>query len=253
MSHEIKEDYTKQYILPPCIEDWVPDDHPARFVRDFVDHIDFKEYGFKEFKGTEGNPHYADSMQLKIWLYGYFNKIRSSRGLERMCKSDVGAIWLTGNHTLDHNTIWRFFDRNKKAIQELLLKVTFVAQMNGLIGMVLHALDGTKIRARISDKSGWHHPSMVKKLREGIREVMNEIEGNERSDGFNYLLPAKAKDKTKRIEGIKSALREMEKIDEKVREAEIILQEKNQTMERLRQERETALKYQNLSGKVLLQ
>ena len=215
MSHEIKEDYTKQYIFPPCIEDWVPEDHPAQFVRDFVDNIDFREYGFKEFKGEVGNPHYADSMQLKIWLYGYFNKVRSSRGLERMCCTDVGAIWLTGNHTLDHNTIWRFFDRNKKALQEVLLKVTFVAQMNGLIGMVLHALDGTKIRARISDKSGWHSPSMGKKLREGIREVMNEIEGNERSDGFNYLLPEEVKDKTKRIEGIKRALKEMEKIGKK--------------------------------------
>jgi hypothetical protein len=151
MSHEIKENCQKQYILPPCIEDWVPEAHPARFVRDFMEHIDMKELGFKEFRGTEGNPHHATSMQLKIWLYAYFNKV--------------------------------------------------------LIGKVLHALDGTKIRARISDSSGWHYASMEEKQRAGIKEVMEEIEGSERSDDFNYLLPGDVSDKTKRIEGIRDGSR----------------------------------------------
>lgn len=215
MSHEIKEDYRIQYVFPPCIEDWVPEGHPAKFIRDFVEQLNLVELGFKEFKGTEGNPHYANSMQLKIWLYAYFNKARSSRDMERLCHNDIGMRWLTCNHTPDHNTLWRFFNMNKKSLQEVLLKVTFVAKMNGLIGMVLHALDGTKIRAQISDSSGWDYPSMEKKLRKGIREVMKEIEKKWKSDRSNYLLPEEIQDKTKRIEGIKSALKEMDKAGKK--------------------------------------
>ena len=59
MSHEIIADYNQSFILPPSLEDWVPSDHPARFVRNFVETLDLKGLGFLEFKGLEGNPHYS--------------------------------------------------------------------------------------------------------------------------------------------------------------------------------------------------
>ena len=59
MSHEIKADYEQQFLLPPSLEDWVPADHPARFVRDLIDTLDFSELGFRESKSIDGRPHYS--------------------------------------------------------------------------------------------------------------------------------------------------------------------------------------------------
>ena len=168
-----------------------------------------------EFKGLEGNPHYSTDMLLKVWLYAYFRKVRSSRGMERMCYNDIGAIWLTGNHRPDHNTFWRFFNRNKRALREVLFQVTFTARKNGLVGLVLHALDGTKIRAQVSDSSGWHYPLLKKKLLSGIDEVLKELEESGKSEDFEYHLPDELQDEAKRLAGIKNALKELDEIGRK--------------------------------------
>jgi transposase len=120
--------------------------------------IDLKERGFvlvrENFPGAD---FYAEEMELKVYLYGYFNGVMTSCKLEKMCHSDIGAIWFTGMHYPDHNTLWRFFKKNKGAFEKVLLEATFSAEQNNLISMVLHALDGTIIRAQVSDSSGWHN------------------------------------------------------------------------------------------------
>lgn len=74
MSQQIKADYSKTYLLPPALEDWVPANHPVRFIREFVESLDMKELGFKVDNNAEGRPYYSSDIMLKIWLYGYFNK-----------------------------------------------------------------------------------------------------------------------------------------------------------------------------------
>ena len=145
-----------------------------------------KELGFMEFKGFKGHQHYSSNPLLNAFLYANFHKNRSSKGMECMCYDDIGAIWLSGNFKPDHNTFWCFFKRNERFLRKVLFQVTFTSQMNGLLGLVLHVLDGTKIRAQISDNSGWHTKTLQKKLYEGIDEVMHTIETSGKSDDFEY-------------------------------------------------------------------
>ncbi len=108
MKNEIYADYSKRYLFPPSVEDWVPDGHPARFIREFVDSLDLFELGFRERKIVEGRPNYSNNLLLKIWIYGYYEKIYSTRQLEKACIDRVPLVWLTGRISPDHNTIWRF-------------------------------------------------------------------------------------------------------------------------------------------------
>src|SRR4051794_36614745 len=96
MAKPIAPDYGQQFLLPPSLEDWVPLDHPVRFLREFVEQLDLPALGFSTPTAVEGRPPYALSLLLKIWLYGYFHRIRSTRKLEAACCEHIGLLWLTG-------------------------------------------------------------------------------------------------------------------------------------------------------------
>ena len=112
MSLEIRPNYEKTFLFPPRLEEFVPADHPARFLREFVESLDLEELGFTKRTAVEGRPSYSSDLMLKIWLYGYFMGIRSSRKLEKACMENLGLLWLTGMIYPDHNSIWRFFKSN---------------------------------------------------------------------------------------------------------------------------------------------
>lgn len=71
MGHEIRADYDQMFLLPPNVEDWVARDHPARFIRDFVESLDLKAMGFRVSTCEVGRPSYSADLLLKVWLYGY--------------------------------------------------------------------------------------------------------------------------------------------------------------------------------------
>lgn len=164
MSHEIRADYTQTLMFPPCVEDWVPAHHPARFIREVVDAMDLAAMGFRISEGEEGRPHYAEALLLKVWLYGYCNRIRSTRGLQKACLENLSLIWLTGNNAPDHNTLWRFYRDNKQAIREVFKRSVRIGMEANLVGFVLHALDGTKMRAAASGRTALSRGQLEKAL-----------------------------------------------------------------------------------------
>lgn len=218
MSYEKRADYSERYLFPPSVEDWVGVDHPARFIREFVEALDLKGLRFRMRVSEEGRPNYAADLLLKVWLYGYLMRIRSSRQLERACRENVGLIWLTGMNEPDHNTLWRFFSENKKAIRNVFRQVVRVAAKAELVGLVLHAVDGTKIAARASRRSAWHKADLERALRKldyAIEETLQRIERSEAEEHGEYRLPEELCQKELLREKIKAALSEMEAVGNK--------------------------------------
>jgi transposase len=154
MAQPIAPDYGQQFLFPPALEDWVPADHPARFLREFVDQLDLAALGFARPTAVEGRPPYAPSLLLKIWLYGYFHRIRATRKLEAACREHLALLWLTGLIQPDHNSLWRFWRNNQKALRGLFKQSVEVAVRAGAVGLALQAVDGTKIEAAASGYSG---------------------------------------------------------------------------------------------------
>jgi len=215
MSYEIHADYEQRFLLPPDINEWIGSSHPARFVREFVDSLHMDALGFKVRESDEGRPNYSSELMLKIWLYGYMNKIRSSRGLEKACMNDIGMIWLTANNHPDHNSIWRFFRENKTGLKGVFRQSVKVACNMDLVGLVLNAVDGTKILADVSKKKSFHRADLEKLLKSledaFLEEFCEEIEHNEVAEqGLEYRLPDELSDRKRLRKEIESQLAKLD-------------------------------------------
>jgi len=156
MSYVIKADYDQVIMLPPCMEDWVSPDHPARFVRDFVASFPLRDLGIPIPHPLQGQAPYDPALLLGLWLYGYLRKVRTSRKVEEACSQDIGFIWLAGNHRPDHNTLARFFKQNRRVFKRLFKLLVKTAKGLDLIGLVLHAVDGTKIASACGTPGALH-------------------------------------------------------------------------------------------------
>ncbi|SRR6266852_5489000 len=212
MSYEKRADYSVALLFPPALEDWIPADHPARFIREFVDALELEELGFRKREAEEGRPNYAADLLLKVWLYGYFSEIRSVRKLERGCRDSVALIWLTGMHEPDHNTLWRFWRDNKKAIRKLFVQAVRVAAKANIVGALLQALDGTKIQARASRRTGVEKAEL-ERLLDKIEKSFEQGGDREMDPEEGYRLPEELTDRGELRERIKQALNEMDEID----------------------------------------
>jgi transposase len=215
MSYEKYANYDQQWMFPPTLEDLLPKDHPARMIREFVDAQDLQGLGFKVRVSEDGRPNYSANLLLKIWLYGYVSKIRSNRGLERACLESIGMLWLSGMQSPDHTTLFRFWRDNQKAIRKLFKQLLQVAASLDLVGMVLHAVDGTKILSPASEYKAWHRTSLekaMKKLDEAIDKIMKETEQTSETGG-ECRLPEGLKERQELRAKIEEQLKQLNEKD----------------------------------------
>jgi transposase len=215
MAHPIAADYGQQFLLPPTLEDWVPADHPARFLREFVDQLDLPALGFAMPTAQEGRPPYAPALLLMVWLYGYFHRIRSSRKLEVACREHLSLVWLTGFKAPDHNSLWRFWSQNQKALRQVFKQTVQLALRTGAIGLALQALDGTRIQAACSGPKGWSKAYMEKLLAQldGALDEVEQTVSQENSDAQSpegYRLPEGLAERKALREEIKKGLAQLE-------------------------------------------
>jgi hypothetical protein len=150
---------------------------------------------------------------LKIWLYGYFHRIRSTRKLESACREHLSLLWLTGMIQPDHNSLWRFWRDNKKALRTIFKQSVEVAVRTGCVGLVLQAVDGTKIEAAASGYSGWSKEYM-EKLLAALDAVLKEtevkiLEENQDWESPGYRLPAGLAERQALREEIKAGLAQL--------------------------------------------
>ena len=214
MAQPITPDYGQQFLFPPALEDWVSADHPARFLREFVDQLDLPALGFALPAAVEGRPPYHPSLLLKIWLYGYYHRIRSTRKLETACREHLSLLWLTGLIQPDHNSLWRFWRDNKKALRQIFKQTVQVAARTGAVGLALQALDGTKIQAACSGPKGWskdHMEQLLAQLDTALEEIeLTIVEENADLDQPGYRLPAGLAERQALREEIKHGLAQLQ-------------------------------------------
>lgn len=209
----IAPNYGERYLFPPALEDFVPVDHPARFVREFVDELDLPGLGFVTPAAVEGRPPYAPGLLLKIWLYGYFHNIRSTRKLEAACHEHLSLLWLTGMIAPDHNSLWRFWRDNKKALREVFRQTVQVAVKTGCVGFALQALDGTRIEAAASGYSSWskeHMENLLAALDAALAETELKLVEENKEPVPGYRLPAGLADRKALREQIKTGLAQLQ-------------------------------------------
>lgn len=162
----------------------ISDDNEVRLIDLFVHAINLSEYGFKTDFIDNGRPAYHPTDLLKLFIYGYMNRIRSSRQLEKECKRNLELMWLMRGLTPDHNTIANFRKDNPKAIRKVFHATVSLAKNFELIGGKLLAGDGTKLRAQNSKKNNFNEKKIERHIAY-IDDKLNEynaILANEDND-----------------------------------------------------------------------
>src|SRR3984957_2046254 len=139
---------TQSFLLPEALDDYVTDTNPARVVDVFVDELDLHKLGFEGVEpALTGRPSYHPEVMLKIYIYGYLNRIQSSRRLEREAQRNVELIWLTGRLAPDFKTIADFRKDNGPAIRRVCREFVLLCRSLNLFSDALVAIDGSKFKA----------------------------------------------------------------------------------------------------------
>jgi transposase len=142
------EDRNQVTLLPECLEDYVDQDNPVRVVDVFVDQLDLRGLGFASVEPAEtGRPSYHPAVLLKIYIYGYLNRIQSSRRLEREAQRNVELMWLSARLMPDFKTIANFRKDNGPAIRNVCRQFIVLCRKLNLFSQAIVAIDGSKFKA----------------------------------------------------------------------------------------------------------
>jgi transposase len=173
-------------LFPELIDDYISYENPVRFIDAFVEKMDFLAMGFKnaEIKET-GRPPYNPKDLLKLYLYGYLNRIRSSRNLERESIRNVEVIWLLKRLSPDHKTISDFRRDNTKAIGKVFKEFVQICRNLELFNAELVVIDSTKFRAsnardRVKDREQLE--KSIIHIENSITEYLRKLEENDQKD-----------------------------------------------------------------------
>jgi transposase len=171
------------FLLPPSVDEWLPQRHLARFVVEVIDGLDLSEL-VKAYRGS-GSASYHPAMLLGLMVYGYATKTFSSRAIERGTYDSVAFRFIAGNEHPDHDTIATFRKRFLPQIQTLFVEVLKLARAMGMLKLGTVALDGTKVHANASRHSALSY-GYAKKIEKQLRkEVQQLLRLSEQADGVN--------------------------------------------------------------------
>src|ERR1022692_216262 len=141
-------DRTQVSLLPECVEDYVAEDNPVRVIEAFVEQLDLRQMGFEGVDPeARGRPAYHPGVLLKIYIYGYLNRVQSSRRLEHETQRNIELMWLSGRLMPDFKTIASFRKDNGKAIRGVCRQFIVLCRELNLFSQALVAIDGSKFKA----------------------------------------------------------------------------------------------------------
>ena len=157
-------------LLPPSLEDWLPEDHLARFVADLVDEVLDLGGVLADYTEKRGYPPYDPRLMVRLLIYGYTTGVRSSRAIERKCADDVAFRFLAAGQAPDFRSIARFRRRHLDALAGLFTQSLHLAQRLGMVKMGRVALDGTKLEANASKHKAMSYGRLIDRLRHAQEE-----------------------------------------------------------------------------------
>jgi transposase len=197
-------DRGQSMLFPALLDDYVADDNPVRAVDVFVDGLDLDKLGFVGIEPLDrGRPSYHPGTMLKLYIYGYLNRIPSSRRLERECQRNIEMIWLTGHLAPDFKTIADFRKDNGKAIREVCREFVALCRKLDLLSAASVAIDGSKFKAVNARDKNFTEAKMKRRLEridESIARYLSQLEtADRRGDAVPEAKVARLKGKIEKL------------------------------------------------------
>jgi len=213
-------------LFPPSLEEVIPEESVVRLIDAFVDSLDIESHGFEiiyKSKHQAGAPQYAPSDLLKIYLYGYINRTRSSRQLERCCQINIEMMWLINGLNPGHVTIANFRKDKPKGLKQVFRTYNLFLQDQGLFGKKTIAVDSSKFRAQNSRKNNFsdatveRHQKYIDKKTEEYLALLDQMDQEE----SQQISSAQIKEKLEQLSKRKNKYNKLqEQLDEAKKDGE---------------------------------
>lgn len=208
------------FLLPPSLDEWLGEDHLARFVSELVEEVLDLEPFLASYTEARGFPPYDPRLMLKILVYGYTTGVRSSRAIERRCHDDVAFRFLAANAVPDFRSVARFRRRHLDALKALFIEVLDLCRRAGMVRLGRVALDGSKVRANASRRKAMSYTRLREReadLQAEVDEMMADAEATDVADderfgpdGRDDDLPGELARRSARLAKIRKAKADLE-------------------------------------------
>jgi transposase len=205
-------DRAQATLLPECLEDWIEEDNPVRAIDAFVDALDLAKLGFDGVApAATGRPAFHPSVLLKLYIYGYLNRVQSSRRLEREAGRNLELLWLLGRLVPDHKTIADFRKDNGDALRRVCAQFVELCREMGLLATASVAIDGSKFKAVNNRDKNFTRAKVERRraqLEQSVARYLAQLDTTDRQ-APTEALAAKAKHLKEKLVRLKS---EMDKL-----------------------------------------
>ncbi len=214
-------------LLPESLDDYVAEENPVRVIDVFVDGLDLSHLGFKTAPAVTGRPAYHPATMLKLYIYGYLNRVQSSRRLEREAGRNVELMWLLERLAPDFKTIADFRKNNSKAIQSVCREFVLLCRKLDLFTEAFVAIDGSKFRAvnnRNRNFTGNKIKQRIKQIDDSIKRFLFEVGSADRQEtAASKGKAVRLKDKISKLKKEVAYLNEMERTTQALPDKQVSL------------------------------
>jgi transposase len=216
------EDRSQSTLLPERLDDYVTDDNPVRVVDVFVDNLDLTALGFdRAIAQATGRPGYHPATLLKIYIYGYLNRVQSSRRLEREAQRNIELMWLTGRLSPDFKTIADFRRDNGAAIRRVCREFVVLCRRLDLFSQALVAIDGSKFKAVNNRDRNYTRAKVqrrIEQIEESVARYLSELDSADRQ-GAARVAEARTTRLREKVEKLQSEMQRMQALAKEVEAA----------------------------------
>ena len=203
-------------LFPERLEDWVGEDNAVRVIDVFVEELDLAELGFSGVDPeATGRPSYHPSVLLKLYIYGYLNRVQSSRRLEREAGRNVEVMWLTGRLAPDHKTIADFRKDNGRAIRQVCSRFVALCRRMGLLAQASVAIDGSKFKAVNNRDRNFTRAKMARRMaqiEESVARYLQQLDSADRQ-GPSEVLETKTTRLKEKIAKLKEEMQRLHALE----------------------------------------